>query len=259
MHLTTPLDAQPDPQLAEAKNPLIAKVVNRLRDTYDFDYLGNLDDPLDELVYIVLSSRTRFDVFRRTFANLKAEFPSWEDVSVARVGTIEQILAPSGLSRKKARWLKDTLAEIREREGEMSLARLSLLSDVEAEAYLTSLPGVGLKTARCVLMYSLHRQVLPVDANVWRLLERLEVVPPDVHYYQIHNLAQDLVPAPLRRDFHIFAVIHGRMTCTPRNPKCHLCPLMNGCPFPDHSEECTIDVAGACKSDKQLQTSQANS
>jgi endonuclease III len=210
---------------------LLATVVRRLRTAHEFDSLGNLPDPLDELVYIVLSTRTRGPVFARSFAALRQKYPAWDRAARARCESLETILAPAGLGRKKARWLKETLVEIDRREGRVSLDRLRKLSNEEAEAYLVSLPGVGLKTARCVLMYSLERQVFPVDANCRRLLERLGVLEPGIHYHDVHDAAQALVPARLRSDFHVYAVIHGRTTCLPRNPRCNRCPLVDLCAY----------------------------
>lgn len=227
---------------------LLRKVVRRLKAAYVFDRLGNLDDPLDELVYIVLSTRTRGEVFERTFARMRQRFPTWEMASRARYSTLEKLLEPAGLSRKKAKWLKDLLREIRIREGEVSLGCLREMSTQEAETYLTSLPGVGPKTARCVLMYSLGREVFPVDANVRRLLERLEVLPRRVHYYYVHDVAQEMVPRNIRADLHIYSIIHGRLTCQPRTPRCESCVLADLCPYPGRIEPTSSQEANASKS-----------
>ena len=214
---------------AVRKDRYLADVVRRLKASYAFDNLGNFSNPLDELVYIVLSTRTRGTVFGRTFRALKKKFPQWEKAARASTSSIEKVLAPAGLSKKKARWLKETLREIINREGSASLGKLKTLRSSDAEVYLTSLPGVGLKTARCVLMYSLGRRVFPVDANARRLLERLGLLDHSVHYNYVHNAAQELVPPSLRIDLHIYAVIHGRRTCLPRNPRCTTCPLLELC------------------------------
>ena len=211
---------------------LLFEVVQRLCAAYEHDNLGNFENPVDELIYIVLSSRTRGTVFQDTFRRLREQFPSWDEVTAAPLEDISSVLAPAGLSGKKARWLQLTLLEIKRRESVISLERLRGMEDQEAEDYLISLPGVGLKTARCVLMYSLKRQVFPVDANVRRLLERLELIPPGISYQDIHDRAQSLVPRELRADLHIYGVIHGRATCLPRTPGCVRCPLAALCPYP---------------------------
>jgi endonuclease III len=221
---------EPAEPLSADHDVRLRRVVDRLRGSYAYDRLGNLQDPLDELVYIVLSTRTRGPVFERTYRQLKHHFPTWEDVAQARTRTIERVLRPAGLSAKKASWLKAAMREISRREGCASLDSLRGMPDSEAEAYLTSLPGVGIKTARCVLMYSLGRQVLPLDANTRRLLERLGLVDHDLHYAKAHDVAQDLVPPSLREDLHILAVIHGRGRCRPRNPACVGCAILNLCP-----------------------------
>jgi endonuclease III len=210
---------------------LLPEVVRRLRSAYPYDRLGNKADPLDELVYIVLSTRTRGAVFGRTFDKLKKRYPTWEAVSRARRSSIERLLEPAGLSKKKARWLLEILSEIKKREGRATLARLERMSDREAEQYLIGLPGVGQKTARCVLMYSLRRAVFPVDANSRRLLERLGVLSSALTYYEVHDAAQQIVPKSIREPLHIYAIIHGRSRCLPRKPRCDGCVLEDVCEF----------------------------
>lgn len=207
------------------------RILQRLQDHYEFDNLGNLPDPLDELIYIVLSTRTQGSVFLQTFINLKRRFPNWSLLLEAPQEEVEEVLEPGGLSKKKASWLKLLLREIVAREGSANLDGTRSMSDEEVEDYLTSLPGVGLKTARCVMMYSLSRQALPVDANVQRIFERLGLMERDIHYSKIHDVAQAIVPEDLRALLHIYCVIHGRKKCTPRNPRCTACPLLAYCDF----------------------------
>lgn len=214
----------------------IQEVVTRLASVHTWDLLGNFEDPLDELVYIVLSTRTRGVSFQVAYERLKRRYPSWDLLSRGRASVIEKLLRPFGLSRKKTTWLKSILLEIRRREGKCDLQHLRELGDQQAEEYLTSLPGVGLKTARCVLMYSLGRSVFPVDANVWRILERLEVIPARVHYQRIHDLAQARIPPNLRLELHVYSVIHGRDTCLPRAPRCASCCLRDMCPYPRRAQ-----------------------
>jgi endonuclease III len=210
-------------------------VCERLRSRYPFDNLGNKADPLDELIYIVLSTRTRGTVFESMYDSLLETYGSWEAILNTPARRLEKHLAPAGLARKKAAWLRATLREIRMREGAVSLSSLRHMTDAEAEAYLLSLPGVGVKTARCVEMYSLDREVLPVDANVRRFLERLELIPAGVHYAKVHDLVHGVVPKHVRVDLHIYAVIHGRETCRPRNPACSSCVVNDLCPYPAKS------------------------
>lgn len=206
-------------------------VVEQLSSRYPFSDLGNKKDPLDELVYIVLSTRTRGIVFERTYELLREVCPSWDSVLRMPTRAIRDLLAPAGLASKKTAWLHDALEEILRREGSLTLCGLNSMTDEEVEAYLLSLPGVGVKTARCIEMYSLNRDVLPVDANVRRLLERLGAIERGIHYSKIHDVAQDAVPTEVRHRLHVYAVIHGRATCTPRAPHCLSCVLLEWCPY----------------------------
>jgi len=106
-----------------------------------------------------------------------------------------------------------------------------LLTAEEAEAYLTSLPGVGIKTAKCVLMYSLGREVLPVDTHVLRVATRLDLVNPDTTRSQAHRLLEAEIPPKDRYAFHVNALAHGRAVCKAREPDCPSCPLKAECPL----------------------------
>jgi endonuclease III len=205
-------------------------VLSVLRAAYEYDNLGNLSDPLDELVYIVLSGKTQGTTCQRVFARLKELYGSWDELAAASEDELRMILQLGGLQDKKTRWLLAALAEIITREGGASLRSVASMSDAEAESYLCGLPGVGVKTARCVMMYSLGRFVLPMDANVFRLLTRLGCLPPGTSYRQGHQLAQDVVEPTDRHDFHVYAVIHGRATCRPQQPDCGACPVGVLCP-----------------------------
>jgi endonuclease III len=217
--------------VADEIGDLLHSVVERLRESYGAEDLGNLPDPLDELIFIVLSTRTRGSVFTATFLRLREAFPEWSRLADVPLEEIEKVLRPTGLELKKATWLQALTRVVLADQGAASLGFLRALSDEEAEDYLTSLPGVGVKTARCVMMYSLGRQVFPLDAHAYRLLRRLGCIPEGVSYRSSHDLAQALVPADLRYDLHVLAVVHGRRTCLPRCPKCDSCsiePLCSG-------------------------------
>ena len=104
------------------------------------------------------------------------------------------------------------------------------MNDEDAFGYLVSLPGVGAKTAKCVLMYSLGRAVLPVDIHVLRVAKRLGQVPADASWKRTDELLEDEVPDELKFDVHVSFVIHGRDVCKSRNPDCENCVLADLCP-----------------------------
>lgn len=192
---------------------------------------GNKRDPLDELVYIILSTRTGEAVFRGIYRDLKKAFSFWDEVQGRRIGEFHRILAPGGLSSLKSYELLGVFSALRREFGRATLAPLRAMSDDEAERFLTGLPGVGKKVAKCVLMYSLDRQVLPVDVHTHRVAARLGFAAkrrPDTS----QDLIEAQVPAPLRYGFHVNAVAHGRTVCLPRKPMCGACVLREWCPHP---------------------------
>lgn len=208
----------------------IRRVCRALATEYGNPRLGNKSNPLDELVFIILSTRTQDQAFRTTFTNLKEQFPSWGAVGRRDGKRIEQILRPAGLSKLKARQLLAIFERLRSRFGRATLAPMRRLPNRQAEAFLTSLPGVAAKVAKCVLMYSLGRQVLPVDVHVHRVATRLGLKTkkrPDTS----QDLIEGAVSPRLRYGFHVNAVAHGRAVCLPRAPRCEVCCIAKWCHY----------------------------
>jgi endonuclease III len=210
---------------------LVARWCELLSQRYGDPRHGNKRNPLDELVYIVLSTRTNQQVFRSVYSDLKRAFPSWDDVRGHRVAEFHRILAPGGLSSLKAYQLLAIFSALRAEFGRTTLAPLRAMSDEDAEGFLMRLPGVGKKVAKCVLMYSLDRQVLPVDVHTHRVALRLGLAAkrrPDTS----QDLIESQVPPELRYRFHVNAVAHGRAVCLPRKPMCAACVLRECCAHP---------------------------
>ena len=229
--MTEPLDRARKRGNSKRLQARIAWCCRRLAQRYGNPRHGNKRNPLDELVYIVLSTRTSEAVFRAIYRDLKKAFPSWDDVHSRRVGEFHRILAPGGLSSLKAYQLLSIFSTLRREFGRPTLAPLRAMPDDDAERFLTSLPGVGKKVAKCVLMYSLDRQVLPVDVHTHRVAVRLGLAAklrPDTS----QDLMEAQVPPELRYGFHVNAVAHGRVVCLPRKPMCEACVLRECCPHP---------------------------
>lgn len=220
----------PDVAPGADASALLIEVHRRLLPRYGLPALGNKEDPLDELVYICLVARTGYRQFERLYDELRQKFSTWEQVADADVADIEIAIREAGLARKRAVWIKSLLEEIRVRVGALSLACLREMSDEAGEAFLCSLPGVGQKTARCVLMYSLFRDLFPVDTHARRILERLGLLDPSLHPLKSHDAGQRLVPEGYRRDLHILFVVHGREVCLAGAPRCEECVLLDLCP-----------------------------
>jgi endonuclease-3 len=186
---------------------------------------------LDELVATVLSQHTSDRNSERAFASLKARFPTWDEVRLAPTSGVADAIRSGGIAQQKAPRIQRLLAVVAEREGRLDLARLEGLTDAEVDAYLTSLPGVGPKTAACVLLFAMGRPAFPVDTHVHRVTTRLGWVPAAATAEQAHALLARAVPAGLRYDLHMALVIHGRTVCQARNPRCAACAVRDLCAF----------------------------
>jgi len=208
----------------------IGEVDRRLR-VYGNNRHFNRSNPLDELIFIILSAQTESYSYLETFRALREKFPTKESLFRAGLRSIEATIRGGGLSKKKAAQIKGTLTKIYSDTGKLSLRFLSDLNDDEVEEYLTSLPGIGTKSALCVMMYSLKRQVFPVDTHVWRICRRLGLTPQvPKPTPQMEKTLEAKVPRELRYTLHVNMVSHGREICTTYWPKCDKCMLADICP-----------------------------
>ena len=177
----------------------------------------------------VLSQHTS-DINRdRAFAGLKERFPTWPAVHAARVTEIADAIRPGGIADVKAGRIKAILDEIFQREGALDLSRLNELTDEEVESYLVALPGVGPKTAACVLVFSMGRNAFPIDTHVYRIAVRLGWIGSKVTAEAAHGILTPRVPPEIRYDLHVALIDHGRSVCKAKNPRCTECVLFDLC------------------------------
>jgi endonuclease-3 len=184
---------------------------------------------VDELVATVLSQATSDINSGRAFASLKEAFATWEEVARAPVTEIANAIRSGGIAEVKSRRIKTILNEIVEREGAVDLRRLERMGDDEAMDFLCSLPGVGPKTAACVLMFSMGRDAFPVDTHVDRIAKRLGWVAPKLSAVKTQELLTARIPPEIRYDLHMAFVHHGRAICTAQRPRCSECPVFEMC------------------------------
>lgn len=167
--------------------------------------------------------------YRRTYYELRQRMPTWGEVREAPLCALEDVIRDAGLAHTKARQIRAILDEVLSREGHLDLARLRGLPDLEVESYLTSLPGVSHKTARCVMLYTLGRDTCPVDAHVWRISQRLGLSVQGTWTERRSLALEATIPKGIRGSLHVTLVSHGRATCRARTPLCTVCNIRSLC------------------------------
>ena len=186
---------------------------------------------IDEVVATVLSQHTSDTNSERAFAQLKERFSSWEEVADAPASQVADAIRCGGIADQKARRIQQILAAIAQREGRIDLGRIHDLDDAAAQTYLESLPGVGPKTAACVLTFAMGRAAFPVDTHVHRVATRLGWLPAKTTAERAHRLLGPMVPADIRYDLHVAMITHGRTVCRVQRPRCGVCVLNDLCAY----------------------------
>jgi endonuclease III len=157
---------------------------------------------------------------------MRERFPTWEQVRDASEADLVDALRPGGLANSKAPRIQHVLRSI----GPLDLESLSGRDPDEAMAWLVRLPGVGVKTASCVLLFSLSVPVMPVDRHVYRVTSRLELIPRGTAAERAHVILTDLTPPELMLEAHLLLITHGRRTCLAPRPRCADCVVLAPCP-----------------------------
>ena len=188
--------------------------------------------PIAELILTVLSQSTNDRNRDVAFLRLRDRFAAWEDVRDAPVEAIEEAIRPGGISKVKSVRIQAILRAITDTSptGELSLDRLPELSVPEAQAYLCSLPGVGRKTAACVLLFTFGMRDVPVDTHVSRVGTRLGLFRAGAPFEELHDTMLAITPRGQELELHINLLRHGRRTCHARRPACDECALRRMCP-----------------------------
>ncbi len=208
----------------------IPRILRRLAGRRRRPVHARRSDPLDSLIGTVLSQNTTDANSGPAFARLKEKFPDWERALDARVSQIAAPIRSGGLADIKAARIKQILRRIKRDRGRLELDFLGKLPLEEARNYLLSLPGVGPKTAACVLLFSLARPAFPVDTHVLRVSKRLGLIPPDTTTQRAHELFDEMLKPSQMLPLHLGLIWHGREVCSARRPRCGECALSDLCP-----------------------------
>ena len=234
----TPRPNKPRPTLAEHAPPPahLPEIARRLAGRYlpTPPVPRRAAEPTDGLISTILSQQNTAVITRRQFDGLKAAYPRWEAALADGPDGIEAVLraAGGGLSRLKSQYIFQVLERLEETRGTLSLKDTREMEDAEVRALLESLPGVGMKTASCVLLFDLARPAMPVDTHIWRISRRLELTPSHWNAVKVEKWFDEVLPRTwqARYTFHVAAIRHGRETCKAQRPRCETCVLQDLCP-----------------------------
>ncbi len=217
---------------------------------YGSPSLGNKEDPVDELVYIILARKTREEAYQRTYETLKSVFPSWDDLLDAPRERVEQLVRSGGLSGKKTASLFGALEVLCKEFGRCTLEPARGWSDEMLAGFLCSLPEIQRKSAYCIMLYSLGRKVFPVDTHVGRCLARLGPYRElglnleGLDHKKLQVILDDLIPPNLRHSLHVNLVSHGREVCRSPRPLCERCDIRNFCSYFRRTEALRVEQQG---------------
>jgi endonuclease-3 len=233
----------------------VLRIRDRLREVYGIPLMRPHEDPIAELILTVLSQSTNDRNRDVAFLRLRTRFPSWEAVRDAPLAEIEEAIRPGGISKVKSVRIQAILRAMAERPGppgdpaerfvakphraaerpvdaggELSLDWLARVELAEARDYLTELPGVGRKTAACVLLFAYGLRDVPVDTHVSRVGARLRLLQDGAPFERMHDQMLALTPPGQELELHVNLLRHGRRTCHARSPECGSCALARMCP-----------------------------
>ncbi|HEY6906841.1 MAG TPA: endonuclease III [Ignavibacteriaceae bacterium] len=201
-------------------------------------------DPVDLLIATILSQNTNDRNSYRAFHNLKDNFNDWDELVKLPVTTIEKYIKVAGLGRQKSKAIKGFLTRLRKEKGKISLDYLYKMSDAEVLEELTGYNGIGVKTASCVLLFSMGRNICPVDTHVHRTANRIGLVDtksPDRTFVILNQF----LPEGIAHQFHTNLIKLGREICRPAKPDCAVCPLLEKCEYSHKNLDGTKNRAGS--------------
>ncbi len=211
----------------------VRAIRDRLRLLYGIPSAGPHGHPIAELVLTVLSQSTNDRNRDVAYLRLRERFDEWTEIRDAPVDEIEEAIRPGGISKVKSARIKSILRAITEtsqRDHELSLDWLRELTVPQAQDYLCGLPGVGRKTAACVLLFALGMRDVPVDTHVSRVGMRLHLLRPGAPFEELHDTMLAITPPGQELELHMNLLRHGRRTCHARRPECGACALARMCP-----------------------------
>jgi len=208
----------------------VRAIRRRLAEVYGIPAMEPHGHPIAELVLTVLSQSTNDRNRDVAYLRLRDRFPDWEAVRDAPVEEIEEAIRPGGISKVKSARIKEILEAIGEGGRDLDLDWMEHAPVEESRDYLVALPGVGRKTAACVLLFAFGLREVPVDTHVSRVGGRLGILPSEGPFEKRHDEMLRISPPGSELELHVNLLRHGRRTCHAQRPACPRCDLRRMCP-----------------------------
>lgn len=226
------------------RNTRTAAIAKRLRAFIKTKSIPNVDATfMETLVATILSQNTSDANSARAYRALRMTYPTWEAVAGADRHELAGVIRSGGLADQKARTIINVLAVVHDRYGTFEPEHLEDASDDELLAELTELKGVGLKTAACVLMFSLGRDICAVDTHVHRVVNRIGMVATSNADKTFHEL-RGIIPKGKARQFHVDLILFGRRVCKAQRPHCFECPIYDLCSWEEKEAHAQAALPG---------------
>jgi len=206
----------------------LQKIMEILSKKYEINEWWERYTPFETLVGIILSQRTYWKNVKTATERFGERFNGVEDVAKASVKEIEKAIKPAGLYKVRARRIKNIAKDLVEKY-DGNLNKILNLPYDEAKKKLTSIKGIGPKTADVFLMAVRGEQVLPIDVHIFRIMKRLGIADERDDYESLRAKLESEISPEQRTKAHLILIEFGRRVCVARNPKCEGCPIKRYC------------------------------
>ena len=228
MNRESVLASVPELEARAAKYPEVAKLLEQSYARRTWRRRGNT---LDTLIGTILSQNTTDKNSSKAFAQLKDAYPTYEDVLAAPVDDLIDVIRVAGLGNQKAPRIQRSLEKIKAERGSLDLEFLGEMDPDAARDWLTSIKGIGLKTASIVICFGFNGPAFPVDTHVNRVSQRIGFTPAGTTPDKAHYIMEEIVPPADYFAFHIQLIQHGRAVCKARSPRCATCQIAHLCDY----------------------------
>ena len=208
------------------------EIITRLLNHYKRTWHPPTNDPFRSLVGTILSQNTN----GRNQSNAHDRLEEMigitpQNLADAPIEAIAAAIRPAGMYNQRSRVLKRVSKEVIERfHGTLDKVVKKPFPDARED--LMSLHGVGPKTADVTLMFAAGSKIVPVDRHIFRISQRLGIVPEKASYDDTRRALEEVSPPDRRQDAHVFLIRFGRETCRARSPRCYDCFIEDLCPYP---------------------------